>query len=89
MSLGNANQLRDQVRVERLRLADDAAELGTVLCLLGEHSEAETLLRQAIEIYESCCGTDHPRLAASLNSLGTACATKGRLAEAEVCTGAH
>jgi tetratricopeptide (TPR) repeat protein len=83
VSVDQGSQLRERVRVTRLRLADTAAELGTVLGLLGEHAEAESLLRQAIGIYESSCGTDHPRLAAPLNALGAACAARGRLGEAE------
>ncbi|MFF4252232.1 tetratricopeptide repeat protein [Streptomyces sp. NPDC001663] len=45
--------LREQVRAARLRLADSAADLGTLLRLLGEHTEAERMLRQAVEIYEA------------------------------------
>jgi hypothetical protein len=45
--------LREQVRAARLRLADSAADLGTLLRLLGEHAEAERMLRQAVEIYET------------------------------------
>jgi len=71
------------MRETRLRLADVAAELGTVLGSLGEHTEAENLLRQAIGIYESNCGTHDPRLAAPLTALGATCAARGRLAEAE------
>jgi tetratricopeptide (TPR) repeat protein len=83
VSVHQARTLREQVRAARLRLADEAAELGAVLGLLGEHAEAEGLLRQAIGIYESSCGTDDPRLAAPLNALSSACAARGRLAEAE------
>jgi len=83
VSVDQAGKLREQVRVARLRLADSAAELGTVLGLLGEYAEAEKLLRQAVQMYESSCGTDHPRLAAALNSLGGACVARGRLAEGE------
>ncbi len=49
----DAPTLREQVRAARLRLADSAAELGTLLRLRGEHAEAERLLRQAVEIYET------------------------------------
>ena len=45
--------LREQVRGAWLRLADSAADLGTLLRLLGEYAEAERLLRQALEIYEA------------------------------------
>ncbi|WP_406445847.1 tetratricopeptide repeat protein [Streptomyces sp. NBC_01613] len=45
--------LREQVRAARLRLADSAADLGILLRLLGEHAEAERMLRQAVEIYEA------------------------------------
>ena len=45
--------LSEHVRQARLRLADVATELGTVLVLRGEHAEAEALLRRAISIYES------------------------------------
>ncbi|MCX5047838.1 MULTISPECIES: tetratricopeptide repeat protein [unclassified Streptomyces] len=45
--------LHEQVRAARLRLADCAADLGTLLRLLGEHAEAERLLRRAVEIYEA------------------------------------
>jgi tetratricopeptide (TPR) repeat protein len=83
MGVGQAGKLREQVDVARLRLADIAAALGAVLGVLGEHTEAEALLRQAIGIYETSCGTDDPRLAAPLNALGAACAARGRLAEAE------
>jgi hypothetical protein len=83
MSVQQARDLREHVRQTRLRLADIAAELGGVLGSLGEHAEAENLLRQAIGIYESGCGTHDPRLAAPLNALGATCAARGRLAEAE------
>ncbi|MFD7933611.1 hypothetical protein ACFV4T_03570 [Streptomyces sp. NPDC059755] len=55
--------LRDLVRTARLRLADSAADLGTLLRLLrllrllGDHYQAERLLRQALEIYEADCRT--------------------------------
>ncbi|MGI5454407.1 tetratricopeptide repeat protein [Streptomyces sp. CA-249302] len=45
--------LREQVRGARLRFADSAVDLGTLLRLLGEYTEAERLLRQAVEIYEA------------------------------------
>ena len=45
--------LPEYVRQARLRLADVATELGTVLMLQGRHTEAEALLRKAISIYES------------------------------------
>ncbi|MFJ9536852.1 tetratricopeptide repeat protein [Streptomyces sp. NPDC101225] len=51
------HSLREQVRSARLRLADSAADLGTLLRLLGEYAEAERLLRQALEIYEADRGT--------------------------------
>ena len=79
----SVSKLQAQVTAARLRLADSTAELGTVLGLLGEHTEAEQLLRQAVAIYESSCGPDDLRLAAPLTSLDAACAAKGRLAEAE------
>ncbi|AZP17406.1 tetratricopeptide repeat protein [Streptomyces aquilus] len=44
---------REQLRTARLRYADSAAELGTLLRLRGELAEAERLLRQAVEIYEA------------------------------------
>jgi tetratricopeptide (TPR) repeat protein len=81
--IDQAGTLQERVRAARLRLADSAAELGAVLGLLGEHAEAEDLLRRAVGIYESSGGTDHRRLAASLNALSAACAARGRLAEAE------
>jgi len=83
MSVDRARGLGEQVREARLRLADSAAQLGTLLGLLGEHGEAEDLLRQAIAIYESSCGAGHVRLAAPLSALGAACAARGRLPEAE------
>jgi hypothetical protein len=49
----DALTLREQVRAARLRLADSAAELGTLLRLHGEYAEAARLLRQAVEIYEA------------------------------------
>jgi tetratricopeptide (TPR) repeat protein len=81
--IDHAGTVQEQVRAARLRFADAATELGTVLGLLGEHADAEALLRRAIGIYESGCGTDDLRLAAPLNALGAACAAGGRLAEAE------
>ena len=45
--------LPEYVRQARLRLADVATELGTVLVLQGRHTEAEALLRRAISIYQS------------------------------------
>jgi tetratricopeptide (TPR) repeat protein len=83
MSVQHARDLRERVRETWLRLADVAAELGTILGWLGEHTEAENLLRQAIGIYESSCGTHDPRLAAPLTALGATCAARGHLAEAE------
>lgn len=61
--------LREQVRGARLRLADSAADLGTLLRLLGEHTEAERLLRQALEIYEADRRTppDHRRTTKELS----------------------
>jgi tetratricopeptide (TPR) repeat protein len=50
---GTPQSLRAQIRAARLRLADSAADLGTLLRLLGEYTEAERLLRQALEIYEA------------------------------------
>jgi len=81
--VNQASELRERVRVARLRLAETAAELGTVLGLLGQHAEAEHLLREAVQLYESSPGPHRLRLAASLNALGAACAARGRLAEAE------
>lgn len=49
----DALTLREQLRTARLRYADSAAELGTLLRLRGELTEAERLLRQAVEIYEA------------------------------------
>jgi tetratricopeptide (TPR) repeat protein len=72
-----------EIGVARLRLADAAAELGTLLGALGEHREAEPLLRQAVDIFESCGGPHQARLAGALSALGTACAARGRLDEAE------
>jgi len=71
--------LTDQV----LRIADSAAELGATLAVLGQHIEAERLLRQAIAIYEENWGRDDPRFAGALYALGTTCAARGRLTEAE------
>ena len=76
-------QLGDQVPLARLHLADAAAELGALLGQLGEYREAESLLRHAIDVYESGCEPDHARLAAALSALSTTCAARGRLAEAE------
>jgi hypothetical protein len=45
--------LSENVWQARLRLADVATEVGTVLVLHGRHTEAEALLRRAISIYES------------------------------------
>ena len=61
--------LREQVRAARLRLADSAADLGTLLRLLGEHTEAERMLRQAVEIYEADRRTppDHRRITKELS----------------------
>jgi Flp pilus assembly protein TadD len=83
MSVHEAIHLREQITVYRLRLADAAADLGTALGQRGEYAEAEPLLRQALALYESCCGPDHARLAAPLSALGTACAARGRPGEAE------
>jgi hypothetical protein len=83
MSASQATQLQEQIRVYRMRLADAAADLGTALGQRGEYAEAEYLLRQAISIYESCCGMEHARLAAPLSALSVACAARGRPGEAE------
>ncbi|PWI18685.1 hypothetical protein DI272_34505 [Streptomyces sp. Act143] len=53
----DALTLREQVRTARLRYADSAAELGTLLRLRGELAAAERLLRQAVAIYEAERGT--------------------------------
>ena len=76
-------QLGDQVPLARLHLADVAAELGALLGRLGEYREAESLLRHAIDIYESGCVPDRARLAAALSALSAICAARGRLVEAE------
>ena len=83
MSASQATQLQEQIRVYRMRLADAAADLGTALGQRGEYAEAESLLRQAISIYESCSGMEHARLAAPLSALSVACAARGRPGEAE------
>jgi Flp pilus assembly protein TadD len=83
MPVHEATQLREQIRVYRMRLADAAADLGIALGRHGEYAEAEPLLRQAIAGYETCCGPDHARLAAPLSALGAACAARGRPGEAE------
>lgn len=76
-------QVGAEIRAARLGLADAAAALGTLLSALGEHREAEPLLRQAVDIFESCGGPDQARLAVALGALGAACAAGGRLDEAE------
>jgi hypothetical protein len=48
-----ARSLREQVRGARLRLADSATDLGVLLRLLGQYTEAERLLRQAVDLYET------------------------------------
>ncbi|WP_354643706.1 tetratricopeptide repeat protein [Kitasatospora camelliae] len=63
--------------------ADAAVALGTRLEAVGEHARAEEALRHAVRIYEAAYGPDDRRLALPLNALGTACAARGRLAEAE------
>jgi Flp pilus assembly protein TadD len=83
MSVDEAGQPSEQLRTYRVRLADAAAGLGTALSRRGEYVEAETLLREAVAIYESCCGADDARLAASLTALGAACAARGRPGESE------
>jgi Flp pilus assembly protein TadD len=83
MPAHQAGQLREQIRVYRMQLADAAADLGTTLGQRGEYTEAEALLRQAIAVYEACCGPNHVRLAAPLSALGVACAARGRPDEAE------
>ncbi|MFE6487297.1 tetratricopeptide repeat protein [Streptomyces sp. NPDC057757] len=65
----STQSLRDLVRTARLRLADSAADLGTLLRLLGEHDQAERLLRQALDIYEADCRThvDQSRITRELS----------------------
>ena len=83
MPVHQAEHLRKQVQAYRMQLADAAADLGTALGQRGEYTEAEALLREAIAVYEACCGPDHVRLAAPLSALGAACAARGRPDEAE------
>jgi Flp pilus assembly protein TadD len=83
MPADQAEQLREQIRVCRMQLADAAAGLGTALGRRGRYVEAEPLLRRAVAIYEACCGAEHPRFAEPLSALSAACAAPGRPGEAE------
>jgi tetratricopeptide (TPR) repeat protein len=82
-AVDSPSQLGTQVPLARLRLADAVAELGTLLSQLGEYREAESLLRQAVDIYASRPEPDVARLAAALSALSVACAARGRFGEAE------
>jgi len=58
-------------------------ELGILRWRQSKFAEAETVLRESVEILREIHGTDaHPDVAASLNALGLAISKQGRLAEA-------
>lgn len=56
---------------------------GNVLLAMGRHKEAETLVREAVDICSRTVSEDHPSFAASLSNLGTFLNSTGRYGEAE------
>lgn len=59
------------------------SNLSTLLSAKGEHDEAESLLRRAINIDQSALGPEHSNVAIRLNNLGQLLFKTGCTAEAE------
>ena len=58
--------------------------LGRVLHLLGNRSEAEPLLREALAISRNERGDEHPKTLECINNLGALLHSQGKLSEAEI-----
>ena len=58
--------------------------LAQLLQATNRPAEAETLLRHALAIAETVCGTDHPTVATVLNNLAALLQATNRQAEAEL-----
>jgi hypothetical protein len=70
------------VNTQELRSVIEAAEQAATS---GDFESAEQFLHQAALVQETQLGPLHPDLASTLNNLGVACESLGRLAEAEGC----
>lgn len=80
-ALSLANEIYPPLHPDRARRLSN---LGGVLNNLGQHSEAESALREALSIYEQMYeGRVHPRVAAAHNNLGRALEEAGKYEAAE------
>jgi tetratricopeptide (TPR) repeat protein len=68
---------------QQLNVAFGKNQLARLYELQGHYSEAEPLYLQALEIYQSQLGYDHPDTASSLNNLAALYELQGRYSEAE------
>ncbi|MBW4517949.1 MAG: tetratricopeptide repeat protein [Timaviella obliquedivisa GSE-PSE-MK23-08B] len=68
---------------EQESVASSLVWLGRLYQDQGRYSEAEPLYLQALEIYQSQLGQDHPSTATSLNNLAGLYESQGRYSEAE------
>jgi tetratricopeptide (TPR) repeat protein len=73
-SLYNANPLA---------WVEAASQVAWILDELGEHNEAEPLLRSILRVMERTLGPESPEVAASLNNLGRLLRETGRMEKAE------
>jgi tetratricopeptide (TPR) repeat protein len=74
---------RTHLPPEHPYVAHGLASLGMVYRAQGRHAEAETLLRQSLDLTYRAGRSDHPDLARTLAALGIALMAQGRLDEAE------
>jgi tetratricopeptide (TPR) repeat protein len=63
--------------------ADVLSRLGEALAAVAEWTESETLLRQALALYEKSSGPENPKLTGVLTNLAALLYTTNRMAEAE------
>ena len=70
-------------REEAIRAARERNELGVQYLRQGKYAEAEPLLTQAAELYQSTSGDSDLALATTLNNLGASYAGLGRFADQE------
>ncbi|MHC4459738.1 MAG: tetratricopeptide repeat protein [Planctomycetota bacterium] len=57
--------------------------MATVYQVQGRYAEAESLLKRSLQVREKVLGSDHPKVATSLNNLGALYDSQGKYAEAE------
>jgi tetratricopeptide (TPR) repeat protein len=58
--------------------------LGVILTRQGKLMEAEAVQREALDVWRTLSGTEHPDLARTLNNLGRVLLEEGKMTEAEV-----